>query len=70
MRGTVWAGIALMIAGVALYLKGGFTKKEKVVDIGPLSVSHSEKQAVPPWVAGIAVAAGVVLVAAGMRQKA
>lgn len=70
MRGTVWAGIALIVVGVALYLKGGFTKKEEVLDVGPLSVSTSEKQPVPPWIAGIAVGAGVLLVAAGMRQKA
>jgi drug/metabolite transporter (DMT)-like permease len=70
MRGTVWAGIALIVVGVALYLKGGFTKKEEVLDVGPLSVSTSEKQSVPPWIAGIAVGAGVLLVAAGMRQKA
>ena len=70
MRGTVWAGIALIVVGVALFLKGGFTRKEEVVDIGPLEVSTSEKQEVPPWIAGVAVGVGVVLVAAGMRQKA
>ncbi len=70
MRGTVWAGIALIVVGVALYLKGGFTRKEEVVDIGPLEVSTSEKQVVPPWIAGVTVGVGVVLVAAGMRQKA
>lgn len=69
MRASVWAGIALIVAGVALYLKGGFTRKEEVLDVGPLSVSASEKQEVPVWVAGLAVGAGVLLVVAGMRQK-
>jgi drug/metabolite transporter (DMT)-like permease len=70
MRASVWAGIALIIVGVAVYVRGGFTKKEQVLDVGPLSVSTSEKQPVPAWVAGLAVAAGVLLVVAGSRQKA
>jgi hypothetical protein len=68
MRASVWAGIALIIVGVAVYLRGGFTKKEEVVDVGPLSVSKTERQHIPPWVAGIVVGAGVVLVAAGLRS--
>jgi hypothetical protein len=47
MRASVWAGIALIIVGVAVYVRGGFTKKEQVLDVGPLSVSTSEKQPVP-----------------------
>jgi hypothetical protein len=70
MRASVWAGIALIVVGVAVYLRGGFTKKEEVVDVGPLSVSKTERQHIPPWVAGIVVAGGVILVAAGMRQRA
>ena len=70
MRASVWAGIALIVVGVAVYLRGGFTKREEVVDVGPLSVSTEERQSVPPWIAGIAVVAGVVLVATGLRQKA
>lgn len=70
MRAAVWAGIALIIVGVALFLRGGFTRREQVLDVGPLSVSAEERQAVPPWVSGLIVAGGVLLVAAGMRQKA
>ena len=70
MRASVWVGIALIIVGVAVFLRGGFTKKEKVVDIGPLEVSSEERQHVPQWVAGLVVAAGVVLVATGARRQA
>ena len=70
MRASVWVGIALIVAGVAVYLRGGITRKEEVVDIGPLTVSKSERQSIPPWIAGLAVGAGVLLVVAGMRQKA
>jgi hypothetical protein len=70
MRASVLAGIVLIIAGVAIYARGGFTKTEKVVDLGPLEVSTSEKQQVPAWIAGLVVAAGVVLVVAGSRGRA
>ena len=70
MRASVWVGIALIIAGVLLYARGGFTRKEEVIDVGPLEVSTSERQQVPPWIAGLVVGAGVLIVAAGLRQKA
>ena len=70
MRASVWVGIALIVAGVAVYLRGGVTRKTEVLEVGPLEVSTSERQEVPPWIAGLAVGAGVLLVAAGLRQKA
>lgn len=70
MRANVWVGIALIVAGVVVYLRGGITRKEEVVDVGPLTISKSERQQIPPWIAGLAVGAGVLLVASGMRAKA
>jgi len=70
MRASVWVGIALIVAGVFVYLRGGVTRKKEVLDVGPLEVSTSERQQIPPWIAGVVVAAGVVLVAAGLREKA
>ena len=70
MRASVWAGIALIVAGVVVFLRGGFTKKEEVLDVGPLEVTHTERQPIPPWLAGIAIAGGVVLVATGLRSRA
>ena len=70
MRATVWVGIALIIAGVVVYLRGGVTRQTEVLDVGPLEVSTSERQEIPPWIAGLVVGAGVLLVAAGLRQKA
>lgn len=70
MRAPVWVGIALIVAGVVVYLRGGVTRKTEVLEVGPLEVSTSERQEIPPWIAGLVVGAGVVLVAAGLRQKA
>ena len=69
MGARVWIGIALIVAGVAVYLRGGITRKEEVVDVGPLSVSKTERQQIPAWIAGLAVAAGVLLVVSAARQK-
>lgn len=70
MRASVWVGILLIVAGVAIYLRGGITRKEEVLDVGPLEVSTSERQEVPAWIPGLIVAGGVLLVATGLRQKA
>ncbi|HEX9562420.1 MAG TPA: hypothetical protein VF981_00545 [Gemmatimonadaceae bacterium] len=70
MRASVIAGIVLIIAGVAVYFRGGFTTKETVLDVGPVSVSAEERHPVEPWIAGLVVVAGVVLVSTGARSRA
>ena len=70
MRASVWVGILLIVAGVAVYVRGGITRKEEVLEVGPLEVSTSERQEIPAWIAGLGVAAGVLLVVSGTRRKA
>ena len=69
--GTI-IGIILIVIGVAGFALGGFsfTRKEKVLDVGPIEATAEEKETVPisPLVAGIALVSGVVLVAAGARR--
>jgi uncharacterized membrane protein YidH (DUF202 family) len=69
--GTI-IGIILIVIGVAGFAMGGFsfTRKEKVVDVGPIEATADDKEtvAIPPLLAGIAVVSGVVLVAAGARK--
>ena len=58
-------GIILVIVGAIMLVWTGFsfTKKEKVVDIGSLEISADKKEQVnwPPYVGGIVLVAGVVL---------
>lgn len=58
-------GIILIIAGILMFVFGkiSFTKKEKVVDIGPVEINKNEKKTVdwPNYAGGIAVLAGAVL---------
>ena len=49
-----------------------FTKKEKVVDIGPVEINKQEKKTIawPDYAAGIAVLAGVVILVADRKKIA
>jgi len=69
--GTI-IGIILIVIGIAGFALGGFsfTKKEKVVDLGPIEATADDKKTfpIPPLLAGIALVSGVVLVAASARK--
>ncbi len=58
-------GIILIVAGILMFVFGkiSFTKKEKVVDIGPVEINKNEKKTIdwPNYAGGIAVLAGAVL---------
>ena len=59
-------GAILIVLGIVVLLYGGFsyTKREKVVDVGPLQATVDEKKHVPisPIVGILALGAGLVLV--------
>jgi len=67
------AGIVLIILGVlALAYQGiRYTTKDKLVDIGPLEITTSEKKSipVPPIVGGIAIVAGIAMILMERRKK-
>jgi hypothetical protein len=69
--GTI-IGIILIVIGIAGFALGGlsFTKKEKVLDVGPIEATADDKKTVPisPLLAGLALVSGVVLVVAGARK--
>lgn len=58
-------GIIMVVIGIVMLVWTGFsfTRKEKVVDIGALEISADKKEHVnwPPYVGGIVLIAGVVL---------
>ena len=65
-------GIILIAIGVIALAYGGFTytKREKVIDAGPLQVSADKEKTVPfpPILGGICLVGGIVLVVVGSRQ--
>ena len=67
-------GIVLIIAGIAMLIfrSFSFTKKEKVIDVGPLEVNKTERKTVgwPVYAGGIAVIAGIaVLIVSSNKGK-
>ena len=73
MRGSVIAGLLLIVVGVVL-LAGpvfSYTKHEKVVDVGPIEVTAANRKHVelPPVLGGVSLALGVGLLIAGTRRE-
>ena len=65
-------GIILIILGIiALIFQGiTYTKKEKVLDIGPIEATAKKEKHIPlpPILGGIALVGGVVLLVAGGKK--
>lgn len=65
--------LVLIILGVVMLIWTGFTytKKEKVIDAGPIQVSADREKTVnwPPYVGGIVLIVGVVVLVTSKRSK-
>lgn len=65
-------GIILIAIGIIALAYGGitYTKREKVIDAGPLQVSADKEKTIPlpPVLGGICLVGGIVLVVAGSRK--
>ena len=67
-------GVVLVVLGLLALVYGGisYSKREKVVDIGPIEASTTERHHVPipPIAGGLAVVAGTVMILAGRKREA
>src|SRR5215831_7483549 len=65
-------GVVLIVLGVVALAYQGitYTTQEKILEVGPLKATAEKKHTVPlpPIVGGLALAAGVILVAVGSRR--
>ena len=65
-------GIILIVIGIIALAYGGFTytKREKVIDAGPLQVSADRERTIPfpPMLGGICLVGGIVLVLVGNKR--
>jgi len=65
-------GIILIVFGVFVLAAQGisYTKKEKVIDIGPIEATAEHKKTIPipPLAGGAVLAGGVVLVLVGWKR--
>jgi hypothetical protein len=73
MKPIALIGVLLIVFGLAALAYQGitYTSRETVLDIGPVHATADRQKTLPlpPIVGGVAVAGGVVLLIAGVRNK-
>ena len=69
---SVWLVVVVAgYLGAFVLLRGAsFTSRRNVLQVGDLKVSATERQSIPPWVGGVALLGGLVLIVAGARKRA
>ena len=72
MKPILIAGIGLILLGIVAlsYNRITYTTKEKIVDIGPIEATADKEKTIPlpPLLGGLALIAGVGLIAVGYRK--
>ena len=67
------AGIVLIVLGaLALAYQGiRYTTQEKLIDLGPLKVTSTEKKTIPlpPIVGGVAIVAGIAMIYTDRKKR-
>lgn len=65
-------GLFLILIGAAMLMWTGFTytKKEKIIDAGPIQVSADRQKTVdwPPYLGGILLIGGIVIIASSKKK--
>jgi uncharacterized membrane protein len=70
MRPLTVVGILLLILGAFVLIRGvSYKSKDEVLRVGDLKASVEQRRAVPTWAGGVAIVAGIVLIAAGMKRR-
>jgi len=66
-------GVVLVFLGAAalIWPKLSYTRRETLVDVGPVNVTADTKKSLPlsPILAGVVLAGGVVLIVVGARRS-
>ncbi len=74
MKSTSIAGILLVVLGaLALAYQGiTYTRREKVLDVGPIHATRDTEKTIPlpPILGGVAILGGIALLVAGARRTA
>jgi len=72
MKSITVSGVFLIILGVLIFVYQGvsYTKREKIVDIGPIEATKETHKTLPlpPILGGLAVAGGIGLVVMGSKR--
>jgi uncharacterized membrane protein len=66
-------GLVMIVLGILMLVWTGFTytQKEKLVDAGPIQISADKEKSVnwPPYVGGIILIAGVIILTASKKGR-
>jgi hypothetical protein len=72
MKTTMLTGIILIVLAVLAFSYQGitYTKREKVLDIGPFQATAERRESIPipPLLAGAALMGGVALILVGSKR--
>jgi len=63
----------VLVIGIAMLIWSGFTytKKEKIVDAGPIQISADRQKTVswPPYAGALLVVGGIILIATAKKSR-
>jgi hypothetical protein len=69
MRVLQVLGSILILGGLFVLIKSpSYSSEKSVLKIGDVEAKVSQEHAIPPWMGGAAVVAGVVLIVVGVRK--
>lgn len=66
-------GLALIVLGIVAFAYQGitYTSREKIIDIGPIQATADTQKTIPlpPFLGGLVLAGGIVLVIVGAKKS-
>jgi hypothetical protein len=72
MKSITITGIVLIVIGVLVFAYQGltYTKREKILEVGPIQATRETSKTIPlpPILGALAIAGGIVLVVKGNKQ--
>jgi len=70
MKPLGFAGIAIAILGAYVLVRGlTYTSQSNVLKVGDVQVTAQERRMIPPWVGGVALVGGLLMIGAGVRRR-
>lgn len=70
MRALLILGAVLIVVGLWVIVRPpSYSSEENVFKLGDIEAKMRQEHRVPGWVGGMALGAGVVLFAAGMKRR-